>query len=70
MAEMEKEAVIFETLPTKVNNAWILEGVAQIQMVKKGGALSFGELAVIHFNIMQNLNNFISLLFHPSQMVM
>ena len=50
MAEMEKEAVIFETLPAKVNNAWILDGMAQIQMVKKGGAFTFGELADIHFN--------------------
>ena len=38
MAEMDKEAVIYETIPTKVNNAWILDGMAQIQMVKKGGA--------------------------------
>ena len=42
MAELEKENVIFETLPTKVNNAWILDGMAQIQMVKKGGAFPFG----------------------------
>ena len=38
MTEMEIAAVIFETLPTKVNNAWILDGTAQVQMVKKGGA--------------------------------
>ena len=52
---MEKEVVIFETLPTKVNNAWILDGMAQIQMVMKGDAFIFGELADIHFNIIQSL---------------
>ena len=55
MAELEKENVIFETLPTKVNNAWILDGMVQIQMVKKGGAFPFGELADIHLNIIQSL---------------
>ena len=55
MSEMEKEAVIFENLPTKVNNAWILDGMAQIQMIKKGGAFTFGELADIHYSIIQSL---------------
>ena len=55
MAEIEKEAEIFETLQTKVNNAWILCGMAHIQMVKKGDAFTFGELADIHFNIIQSL---------------
>ena len=45
---MGKEAVIFETLPTKVNNAWRLDGMAQLQMVKKGCAFIFGELADIN----------------------
>ena len=52
---MGKEAVIYETLPTKVNNAWILDGMAQLQMVKKGCSFTFGELADINLNISRGM---------------
>ena len=55
MPEMKKEAVIFETLPTKVNNAWILDGISQLQMIKKGCAFTFGELADINLNMSRGM---------------
>ena len=38
-----------------MKNAWILDGMAQNQMIKNWGAFTFGELADTHFSIIQNL---------------
>ena len=36
--------------PPDVSTAYIIDGMAVIQMVKSGGAATFGELASTHYN--------------------
>ena len=55
LEEIEKEAASVKSIPhSQEKIAWVIDGMALIQMVKAGNATTFGELSDILFGIILN----------------